>query len=79
MQSADSGQSTRPVVIVGNITVVGQVSRSRCEVRIAPGILKSSGKEIVMLESGTLVQIVAGVLALAVLGIIIVRRKQKAV
>jgi LPXTG-motif cell wall-anchored protein len=38
-----------------------------------------NGKENTMLESGVAVQIVAGVLAAAVLGIIVYRRKQKAV
>jgi hypothetical protein len=43
------------------------------------GILKVNGKENTMLGSGIAVQIVAGVLAAAVLGIIVYRRKQKAV
>jgi hypothetical protein len=40
---------------------------------------KVNGKENTMLGSGVAVQIVAGVLAAAVLGIIVYRRKQKAV
>jgi LPXTG-motif cell wall-anchored protein len=43
------------------------------------GMLKFDGKEEIMLASGTAVQVVAGVLAAAVLGIIVYRRKQKAV
>jgi hypothetical protein len=39
------------------------------------GMLKFNGKEVVMI----VVQIVAGVLAAAVLGIIVYRRKQKTV
>jgi hypothetical protein len=41
--------------------------------------LKFNGKEKLMLGSGLAIQIVAGVLAAAVLGIIVYRRKQKAV
>jgi hypothetical protein len=45
----------------------------------AHGMRKVNGKENTMLGSGVAVQIVAGVLAAAVLGIIVYRRKQKAV
>jgi hypothetical protein len=41
-------------------------------------VLKVNGKEDTM-EGATVVQIVAGVLAAAVLGIIVYRRKQKTV
>ncbi len=64
--------------------------RSSCAKRIVPrfepyiaGLMeyerKINGKENRMLGSGVAVQIVAGVLAAAVLGIIVYRRKQKAV
>jgi hypothetical protein len=45
----------------------------------AVGIRKLNGREELMLGSGLAIQIVAGVLAAAVLGIIVYRRKQKAV